>query len=80
MGYEGATCSYNLSRRQRDLKKEEWDRERFGMLCTTSTGFSLLISALQKLCYKNKQCSYEEAILLDQTQKIADELNRRIQP
>jgi hypothetical protein len=61
MGSEGATCFNLLSDKKREIKKEQWDEERFGMICSDSEAFLNLKTAIQKLCYVSKRCYYDNA-------------------
>lgn len=76
LGPYGATCTKMLSEEQRELTKEEWDTERFGMICGKAEAFANLKSVIQKLCVKNKKCEYEK---IEQAtrflQGITDEFN-----
>lgn len=60
IGNYGATCSTMLSNKVRELDKVSWDEERFGMICGKPEAFADLKQAIQKLCYKNKKCQYEQ--------------------
>jgi hypothetical protein len=59
MGQRGASCFHTISPSERDLNKEEWDRERFGMVCTKSENFSSWQKAILKLCDTSNICNYE---------------------
>lgn len=52
-------CVTSNSGKQRDVAKEAWDKERFGMLCLTDQGFGDIKAAILKLCHENKKCVYE---------------------
>ncbi len=58
-GSEGASCFNTLSDNKRDISKEEWDKERFGMLCTKSQTFADWQASILKLCKASKRCSFE---------------------
>ncbi len=60
LGEYGATCYKMLSQKKRELDKLSWDEERFGMICGKAEAFSDLKQAIEKLCYKNKNCEYEK--------------------
>lgn len=60
MGSEGAYCFNTLFPLEREISKEDWDKERLGMLCTTADSFSEMKKAILKLCRTNKRCKFEE--------------------
>lgn len=64
MGDLGASCFKTHSDEQRDLSKEDWDRARFGQLCTGADVFANYKTALEKLCYITKSCTIEEKKIL----------------
>lgn len=64
MGELGASCFHTLTDDSRDLDKYDWDKERFGQLCTQPENFTALKTAIEKLCYKNKKCTFEEKKIL----------------
>lgn len=55
----GAFCFNTLSDKSRDIAKEDWDKERFGMICTKSENFAEWKASLLKLCKDSKICSME---------------------
>jgi hypothetical protein len=59
MGTDGATCFHTLTTDQRDIPKDQWDTERFGMVCTQTINFADWKAALEKLCHMTKSCDYE---------------------
>lgn len=59
MGKFGAACFHTLSDAEREIKKIQWDAERFGMLCTTADSFTNWKTAIQQLCSDSKLCTYE---------------------
>lgn len=56
MGQLGAACFYSDSDQERELTKEAWDAERFGMLCTTGESYGEWKAALLKLCSETSLC------------------------
>lgn len=58
-GSLGALCFHTLSDDEREMTKEQWDAERFGMICTKSENFAEWKTAILKLCRKNPICTYE---------------------
>lgn len=58
-GPYGASCFHTLTDESRDIEKEEWDRERFGMICTNAESFADWKESLLKLCkLAGKRCRY----------------------
>jgi len=64
MGELGASCFNTLNDDSRDLTLEEWDKERFGQVCTQPANFTDIKTTIEKLCYKNKKCTYEQKKIL----------------
>ena len=63
LGQEGAYCFNTLSDDSREVIKDAWDKERFGMLCTSSDDFAEWKAVILKLCrYAGKRCTYEDKI------------------
>lgn len=56
----GATCVTSISGKQRDIEKEQWDKDRYGQLCMTSESYGEIKKAILKLC-KNSNICVEEA-------------------
>ncbi len=59
MGELGAAGVKILSGAERDLTKEEWDKERYGMICTSQDNYKEWRANLEKLCKESKLCTYE---------------------
>jgi len=60
MGQQGASCFNTISDDSRNIEKDAWDKERFGMLCTKSDSFANWKEAIQKLCkLAGKRCKYD---------------------
>jgi hypothetical protein len=59
LGQDGASCFNTLSDKQRDIAKAEWDKERFGMICTKAQTFADWQASILKLCKASKRCTYE---------------------
>jgi hypothetical protein len=59
MGSEGAYCFHTISNEARGLEKPDWDKERFGMVCTNPANFANWKEAILKLCEQTKNCTYE---------------------
>jgi len=59
MGEDGAYCFYTLSNDFRELDKAEWDKERFGQVCTKAETLAEWKANLLKLCKKTGLCTYE---------------------
>lgn len=63
LGIQGAYCFNTLSTDSREVAKEEWDKERVGMLCTSSDDFAEWKAVILKLCrYAGRRCTYEDKI------------------
>jgi hypothetical protein len=60
LGNEGASCFNTLSDNTRDISKEEWDKERVGMICSKAQTFSDWQAAIIKLCKASKRCTFED--------------------
>lgn len=59
MGPLGATCFTSLSGKERDITKEQWDKDRFGQVCTQSESFAKIKATILKFCEVNKKrCEY----------------------
>ena len=59
-GPYGASCFNTLSDNTRDIEKEQWDEERFGMICTKSSNFAEWKTAILKLCkMAGRRCKYD---------------------
>lgn len=71
MGRDGAACFRMFTNDTRDISKERWDLERFGMLCSRAEYFADLKKAILKLCKKTGSCDYE-------TERLVKEFGYRI--
>lgn len=60
-GITGATCFHDLdtSKPKRRLTKEQWDKERFGMVCAKPQVFADKKSAIETFCQNANICTYE---------------------
>jgi hypothetical protein len=58
-GSLGASCFHTLSDQERDIEKDQWDQERFGMVCTSAETLAEWKAAILKLCKDTKRCDYE---------------------
>lgn len=59
VGELGASCFHTLSDRERDIPKDDWDKDRVGMLCTSSETFENWQTAIEQLCHETKHCTYD---------------------
>lgn len=60
MGELGATCFTTLSNKERDVPKAQWDKDRFGQVCTPSESFAKIKETILKFCEVNKKrCRFE---------------------
>lgn len=55
----GATCFTTLSNQTRDITPEEWEPERFGMICSKAETYATNVAIIQKACRLCKCCSYD---------------------
>lgn len=69
MGALGAACFYSDSDQERELEKDAWDQERFGMLCTTGESYGEWKAAILKLCSETNLCKRAE------TEKVVAKLD-----
>lgn len=76
MGDLGASCFMTHSDGSRDLSKEEWDKARFGQVCTEAENFTNLKTAIQKLCYLTKKCTVEEKKILKALETKIETFNK----
>jgi len=60
LGSEGAVCFNLLSDGVREISANDWDDERFGMICSKAETFTNLKTVAIQLCNTTKRCSYEE--------------------
>ena len=60
LGKEGALCTYTFSevKADRELGYVEWEKERYGMVCTNPESFSNWKRSLLKLCEKTGKCVF----------------------
>lgn len=70
MGPDGATCNHFLKEEPRDITKEAWDLERFGMICEKAEVFADWKADIEKLCSNNKKCTYDGQALTALVEKI----------
>lgn len=76
MGDLGASCFMTHSQDSRDLSKEDWDKERFGQLCTSADTFANIKTAIQKLCYQTKKCTIEQKKLIKELETKIETFNK----
>lgn len=60
MGALGAQCFHTLSDDERYIPFEQWEDERFGMVCGKADAFADMKSAILKLCKISGRCTYDE--------------------
>lgn len=58
-GTLGAHCFHTLSSGERQIEKEAWDNERFGMVCTKAENLADTKAVIEKLCSEANNCTYE---------------------
>jgi hypothetical protein len=76
MGELGASCFNTLNDDSRDLEKEAWDAERFGQVCTQPENFAAIKTTIEKLCYKNKKCTYQQKKILKRLGRNLEKFNK----
>ncbi len=76
MGELGASCFNTLNDDSRDIEKDAWDVERFGQVCTQPENFTALKTNLEKLCYKNRKCTYEQKKILKRLTRNLEKFNK----
>ena len=60
-GPEGASCFNTHNDNSRDIPSNEWDEERFGMICTSAETFTDWKANILKLCkVAGRRCRFEE--------------------
>lgn len=59
MGELGADCFNTHNSNTRSPTKEQWDEERFGMVCTTAKTFADIKATILKLCKGYKKCIFD---------------------
>lgn len=79
LGIDGASCFNTHNDNSRDLRKEEWDKVRFGMICASSKDFSEWKSYIYQLCLQaGNRCTYghKEKIInfFDKVEKYNDSI------
>lgn len=76
MGELGASCFKTHTEETRELSKAEWDKERFGQLCTPAESFTNFKTAIEKLCYMTKKCTFEEKKILKSMERKIESFNK----
>jgi hypothetical protein len=64
-GVNGAHCDWLFHSEPRDLPFEDWDKERFGMICTKASNFVDWQADIQKLCSISHRCTREDQAMLE---------------
>lgn len=78
MGQSGASCFHTLSEGTRDVGKERWDQERFGMICTNVESFANWKKALLKLCRTTQKCTYRETQIIQDFVERLDQVSEKV--
>jgi hypothetical protein len=61
LGEYGASCFNTHNNNSREISREEWNKERYGMICTRAENYKEWKSAIEKLCKLAKfRCTFEE--------------------
>ena len=55
----GATCFHTRNDETFDLDVQEWEENRYGMICTEASNYSDNIAIIQKACRACKCCTYD---------------------
>lgn len=71
-GTLGARKEYLLGGPGANINKQTWDKMRFGMVCTPVPEFSKLMAVIEKLCYQQGKCNYEE--VAETAQRLYEQL------
>lgn len=76
MGDLGATCFTTLSNKERDIEKAQWDKDRFGQVCTPSESFAKIKATILKFCELNKKrCEFEA---VQQAENFDDKVQKSV--
>jgi hypothetical protein len=79
LGSDGASCFNTLNDDSRDIPKESWDSERFGMLCTSSDNFANWQAAILKLCTAARnRCTFDTKKKIIELREKLDAHNERV--
>lgn len=76
-GREGATEFHTLTNETHDYTLAEWDKLRFGMLCTPATTFADWKSVIEKLCSESGKCTYETKKKVNAFMKKVNKVSHR---
>jgi hypothetical protein len=60
LGQWGAEGNYTLHDEPISLNKADWDKLRFGMICTDSSNWQHWKGIIEKFCQDSNRCTYEE--------------------
>jgi hypothetical protein len=69
LGPYGAHCNQTLKEKTRDIPKAQWDKDRVGMLCMSSQGFTDTETVIEQMCAENPKCTYHERIEIEKAVK-----------
>lgn len=61
-GDDGAVWFETLTNATGDVDKADWDKLRFGMVCSVAQNYADLKAVLEKLCHETNNCVYVEAL------------------
>nr|BDT27309.1 hypothetical protein BHI3_07750 [Bacteriovorax sp. HI3] len=59
LGDLGADSFWIFEGKERELSKEEWDKERYGMFCTLSDNYTNMVTAIETFCRQYNVCEKE---------------------
>ncbi len=80
MGPLGAVEIHTLSDVERNVPKAQWDKERFGMLCTSSDNFAEQKKLILKLCEESKSCKFEDQKKVKKFFDHVEKVSKKIKP
>lgn len=78
VGSAGASCYHTLSDAERDIPKDQWDKERFGMLCTQPENFANWKEAILQLCKQYGRCTFDEQQLIEKNEARVQDFKQKL--
>jgi hypothetical protein len=66
----GADCFETLTTKTWSLSQAEWDKERFGQVCTASKNYGDLKAALEKLCSAGRCTFVKDTLIFENEEKL----------
>jgi hypothetical protein len=68
LGKFGAHCNHAFTSKPRDIKKDQWDKERVGQICVNSQAYTDIGTLEEQVCVI-ADCTYEEREMLRQADR-----------